>query len=102
MNNQSRPEPVLNASYLAGSLITLLKLVLVMLYVLGILELTDTAQTAIVAVATALADVVIIIVTMIRQARGKVTPLESPQDAEGVPLSRPDGTPAAVVKKARA
>jgi hypothetical protein len=89
--SNTQPEPVMNASYLAGSFITLVKLFMVAAITLGWVDLTDGEQVAIMALVAGAADFAIIVATMWYKARPKVTPLANPRDDTGAPLVRADG-----------
>lgn len=91
MNKPKQPEPVMNAAYLASSLIGLVKLILVGLVAFGIWDITNEQQGILVAIVTALVDFVIVAATMYHRARSQVTPLKSPRDNAGAPLVRADG-----------
>lgn len=89
--NEPRPEPVMNASYLSGLLITLVMAAVAMLSGLDIVQWDTTQQSLINAFITALINVAIVLATMYFGARPKVTPVASPSDDEGVELVRVDG-----------
>lgn len=91
MSKPKQPEPVMNAAYLASSLVGLVKLILVGLVAFEVWDMTNEQQNILVAIVTALVDFVIVAATMYYRARRQVTPLKSPRDNSGAPLVRADG-----------
>lgn len=88
-----RPEPVLNAAKLAGAISGVILSVGALLKLVGVLipndydlePIADQTGNAVLAIGTAWALIGPWITARIR-ARDKVTPLEDPQTAAGVPL----------------
>lgn len=78
-------EPVI----IANSLAALVSALIVAAVALGYLDWDETQQAAVMAVVVAAVNVVAGL-----WARGQVTPLNAPHDADGQPLARLDGSPA--------
>lgn len=81
----------MNASYLAGLLITLVMAGVAMFSGLGVVQWDTTQQSLINAFGTALINFLIVVAVMWHRARPKVTPLANPRDDTGAPLVRADG-----------
>ena len=91
-----RPEPVMNNTYIASTLVTFVKVLVLFLTAIGVLDWSETVQTLLQAVVIAGVDVAILFWVMYQRVRPNVTPVQDPQiqDTETgamVPLVRADG-----------
>lgn len=98
-----RPEPVMSTGALAAGVVTFIQAVVAFLTVAGYVRWDDPTVAAFNAVVVAGVNVTSILVLLWMRARPAVTPLDSPVDAEGVPLVRAsDGQSAVTEREAKA
>jgi hypothetical protein len=85
-----RPEPVLDEAVIAGKISAAATAVLGLAVVVGLVAADEVPNivAALITIATGVATIVNYVVPKVRayKARAKVTPLSSPQAADGTPL----------------